>query len=174
VPLRTDLGCPYCSRPDIVLTRRFLSWPPSKHVLPRCNMSVVLDNYRRNATAAFPSPPNAAIQPLDSSARNSLICMALTYGLCGLRASFRERGGSEEWTGESGMRPGTANSGGWRSPQASAGTPNNTREPARSGKKKPQPRTVGVSLLVEVAGIEPASANPTLSVLHVFPVFYFS
>lgn len=45
------------------------------------------------------------------------------------------------------MWPGTAKSGGWRSPQASAGTPNNTRELARSGKKKPQPRTVGVSLL---------------------------
>ena len=42
----------------------------------------------------------------------------------------------------------TANSFGWRSPQASAGTPNNTREPARSDKKKPQPRTVGVLLLV--------------------------
>lgn len=52
------------------------------------------------------------------------------------------------------MWHGTANSGGWRSPQASAGTPNNTRELARSGKKKPQPRTVGVSLLVE-----PASTN---------------
>lgn len=33
--------------------------------------------------------------------------------------------------------------------------PRTTREPARSGKKKPQPRTVGVSLLVEAAGIEP-------------------
>ncbi len=46
------------------------------------------------------------------------------------------------------MWPETGNSGGWRSPQASAGTPKNTREPARSGKKKPQPRTVGVLLLV--------------------------
>ena len=110
--------------------------------------SVVINMYRRNATAAFPSPPDAAIQPLDSSARNSLICMALTYGLCGLRASFGERGRSEEWPGESGIWLGTANSGGWRSPQASAETPNNTQEPARSGKKKPQPRTVGVSLLV--------------------------
>jgi hypothetical protein len=45
------------------------------------------------------------------------------------------------------MWPGTANSGDRRSPQASAGTPNNTREPARSDKKKPQPRTVGVLLL---------------------------
>ena len=52
------------------------------------------------------------------------------------------------------MWPGTANSGGWRSPQASAGTPNNTREPARSDKKKPQPRTVGVLLLVEVGSIQ--------------------
>src|SRR5690606_31985056 len=33
---------------------------------------------------------------------------------------------------------------GRRSPQASAGIPANTRESARSGKKKPQPRTVGV------------------------------
>ena len=31
----------------------------------------------------------------------------------------------------------TANSFGWRSPQASAGTPKNTWEPARSGKKIP-------------------------------------
>lgn len=46
------------------------------------------------------------------------------------------------------MWSGTANSGGWRSPQASAGIPNNTRELERSGKKKPQPRTVGVLLLV--------------------------
>ena len=47
------------------------------------------------------------------------------------------------------MWPGTGNSGGWRSPQASEATPKNTREPARSGKKKPQPSTVGVLLLVE-------------------------
>lgn len=67
------------------------------------------------------------------------------------------------------MWPGTGNSGVCRSPQASAGTPNNTREPAQTGKKKPQPRTVGVSLLVEAAGIEPASANPPPSVLHAYP-----
>ena len=47
------------------------------------------------------------------------------------------------------MWPGTGNSGSCRSPQASAGTPNNTREPALSGEKKPQPRTVGVLLLVK-------------------------
>jgi hypothetical protein len=35
------------------------------------------------------------------------------------------------------MWPETANSGGWRSPQAFAGTRTSTREPARSGKKNP-------------------------------------
>ena len=47
------------------------------------------------------------------------------------------------------MWPGTANLGGWRSPQASAGTPNNTRELAQIDKKKPQLITVGASVLVE-------------------------
>jgi len=64
------------------------------------------------------------------------------------------------------MWPGTANSGGWRSPQASAGTPNNTRELAQIDKKKPQLITVGASVLVELAGVEPASEKPTSSVLH--------
>ena len=91
---------------------------------------------------------NAAIQPLDSFARNPLICNGCGRGLCGLRAYFGERGRSEEWPGESGMSPGTGNSGGWRSPQAFAGTRASTRELARSGKQKPQPRTVGVSILV--------------------------
>lgn len=59
------------------------------------------------------------------------------------------------------MWPGTANSGGCRSPQAFAGTRTNTREPVRSDKKKPQLRTVGVLILVAESGIEPASALPT-------------
>jgi len=67
------------------------------------------------------------------------------------------------------MWPGTANSGGWRSPQASAGTPNNTREPAQTDKKKPQLITVGASVLVEVAGIEPASASTPPQALHAYP-----
>ena len=53
-----------------------------------------------------------------------------------------------------------------RSPQAFAGIHANMREPARSGKKKPQPRVVGVSILVEAAGIEPASESPLQSDLH--------
>ena len=46
------------------------------------------------------------------------------------------------------MWPGTADLGGWRSPQASAGTPNNTRELAQIDKKKPQLIAVGASVLV--------------------------
>jgi len=69
------------------------------------------------------------------------------------------------------MWAGVVNSGGRRSPQACAGTPNNTREPARSGKKKPQPGTVEVLLLVEAAGIEPASASDQLSALHAYPSY---
>lgn len=38
-------------------------------------------------------------------------------------------------------------------------TPNNTRERAQTDKKKPQLITVGASVLVELAGIEPASAR---------------
>ena len=64
------------------------------------------------------------------------------------------------------MWPGTANSDGWRSPQAFAGTPNNARELAQTDKKKPQLITVGASVLVEVAGIEPASEGTPSPALH--------
>ena len=64
------------------------------------------------------------------------------------------------------MWPGTADLGGWRSPQASAGTPNNTRELAQIDKKKPQLITVGASVLVEVAGVEPASEGVQRLNLH--------
>src|SRR5690606_21628002 len=109
---------------------------------------------------------DAAIQPLDSSACNPLICMRGVRGLCGLRPCFQERGRSEKRPGERGMRPWTGPWAECRSPQASAGIPANTRESARSGKKKPQPRTVGVSLLVEVGGVEPPSEGTPSPVLH--------
>ena len=64
------------------------------------------------------------------------------------------------------MWPGTADLGGWRSPQASAGTPNNTRELAQIDKKKPQLITVGASVLVEAVGIEPTSASLVQPDLH--------
>jgi len=69
-------------------------------------------------------------------------------------ADFGPAPGSEEWLGESEMWLGSANSAGWRSPQAFAGTPNNTPEPAQTDKKKPQLITVGASVLVDPASIE--------------------
>jgi hypothetical protein len=62
---------------------------------------------------------------------------------------------------------GTANSGGRRSPQASAVTPNNAREPAQTGKKKPQLISVGAPVLVEAGGFEPPSVSPRPLDLHV-------
>ena len=62
---------------------------------------------------------------------------------------------------------GTASLSRGRSPQVFAGTTNNTREPARSGKKKPQLISVGALGLVEPAGIEPASESLLRPVLRV-------
>src|SRR5690606_25923399 len=73
--------------------------------------------------------------------------------------------------GERGRWPWTGPGAGRRSPQASARTPANTRESARSGKKKGQQRTVDLLVLVEAAGIEPASASPTFRALHAYSVF---
>lgn len=77
------------------------------------------------------------------------------------------------------MWPGAANSGGCRSPQESARVRRDWRERAKRGpherhrtshsggpederhgwceNKKPQPRTVGVSLLVVMGGLEPST-----------------
>jgi hypothetical protein len=49
----------------------------------------------------------------------------------------------------------------------SAGTPNNTREPAQTDKKNPQLITVGASVLVEPGGFEPPSVSPLPLDLHV-------
>ena len=43
-----------------------------------------------------------------------------------------------------------------------------------SGNKKPQLITVGVSYLVELAGLEPASRKLQPSVLHAYSVFYLT
>ncbi len=103
---------------------------------------------------------------IDSFARNRLIYNGTGNGLCGLRAYGGGRGWREEWPGESKMWLGKGHEADRRSPQASARTPAHAREFARADKKKPQPRTVEASLLVEAAGIEPASGNPLPLALH--------
>ena len=116
----------------------------------------------------------AVFRPLDAKSAEYLIglgqvpqlcmeinSMGLRCGLCGLRASSRERGRSEEWLGESGMWPGTGRDADRRSPQPSARTRDNTRLLVRSNEKKPQPRVVGALGLVAEHGTEPASAFRT-------------
>ncbi|AAU91268.1 hypothetical protein MCA2631 [Methylococcus capsulatus str. Bath] len=49
--------------------------------------------------------------------------------------------------------------------------PGNRANIGVAGEKKGQPRTVGLGVLVEAAGIEPASANPLPSVLHAYPLY---
>jgi hypothetical protein len=105
----------------------------------------------------FDPVANAAFKLIESSAANLLIYLRLIERLCGLRANFRERTWGEKRRGESGNRWKPSGLGFCRSPQVSAGVPANTRELAQAGNKKPQLRAVGVLLLVEVAGIEPAS-----------------
>ena len=68
---------------------------------------------------------------------------------------------------ESGMWPERTNSCDWRSPQAFAGTHNDTRKLAQLDKKKPQLMTVGAAVLVEAGGIEPPSVSPLPLALHV-------
>ena len=42
------------------------------------------------------------LKPIESSARNQLICIVVVYDLCGLRAKWGERSWREKWPGESG------------------------------------------------------------------------
>lgn len=86
---------------------------------------------------------NAVIQPLERSARNLLLLMGAADGLCGLRVSYWERGmARREWN--------VARNGQFEWLPKSAGPPT-TRGNRGSDKKKPQPRTVGVLILVEGA-----------------------
>ena len=104
----------------------------------------------------FPPPTDAENQPLDSSARKLWIFMASNRGLCGLRATLGELSRREKWPGES------------ENGQISV-TPRNIevhrfpQEPLQArGLTKKMPNCIHswASVLVETAGIEPASANP--------------
>jgi hypothetical protein len=70
---------------------------------------------------------NAAIQPLEPSARNPLISKGAGQAPCGLLAFRGERGRREEWHVESERWPRTGQMANRRSPQVSARTRANTR-----------------------------------------------
>jgi len=120
----------------------------------------------------FDPVANAAIKLIESCAANLLINLRIIGSLCGLRANCRERTWGEKWQGERGIRRKPSSWAVCRSPQVSAGVPANTREMAQAGNIKPQLRAVGVLLLVEPAGIEPASVSPLQKDLHAYPVYF--
>ena len=84
-----------------------------------------------------PGQTNDAIEPLESPARNWLICNGVSVSLCGLRALDGERGPRKECVEKMDRMADR------RSLQA--GIRANTRELSPTDEKKPQPRTVGVS-----------------------------
>ena len=121
-----------------------------------------VSTFQSGRAVAFPTDANN--QPLDSSARKSLISRGARLIPCGLRAIRGERARREEWPGESERWAGTGRMADRRSPQVSARIRANTREPSRSDEKKPQLRTVGALIVVEAGGIEPPSENTSTQV----------
>ena len=70
--------------------------------------------------------------------------------------------------------PGTGQMADRRSPQVACKNPRNHAGIVAVGRKKtPTENSWGFNL-VEAAGIEPASASPPPSVLHVYPVYCFN
>ena len=98
---------------------------------------------------------NDAIQPLEKSASNSLICNERNFGACGLqifdaRRGERRRGRRERNRALTGLSGQIAKS---------AGTRRNPRQHAGLRNKKGQPRAVDLQVLVEVCRNEQTSAS---------------
>jgi hypothetical protein len=112
-------------------------------------------------------PTNSELKPLDWSICKSLILLTPKWGACGLRPVPEREECREKWPEE--REPGTepARWCGGRGPQVSARTRKNTGQHARSPKKKPQLRRVGVLDMVELGGFEPPSTSLLRTVLHV-------
>jgi hypothetical protein len=122
------------------------------------------------STTACPSPASRYAMPqsnsYEQSARNLLIFKGRPNNPCGLRAVSPSPHRSEETPGASETWPSPRSVADQRSPQPSAPTRATTRAPARQDEKKPRPRVVGAGVVVEPAGIEPASASLLQTVLH--------
>ena len=104
----------------------------------------------------FPPPTYAENQPFDSSVRNTLIFMRFSRSVRGLRVLRGERGRREEWPGE---RENDRISGAVRNVEVRRNPLEHAQ--TRGSAKKKTNRMKGWSwVLVETAGIEPASANP--------------
>ena len=115
----------------------------------RCN-SPLSESWR------FPLAANAKNQTLDSSGVNLLIHRALFAALCGLRDIFGERIWREKWHGERKFRSISVQS-------RMVEVRRNPQEPSWGRgrtKKMTNCRRSWSLILVEVAGIEPASRTP--------------
>ena len=101
-------------------------------------------------------------KPLDSSARKSLIYIGVTGVPSGLRPALGGEGRRENTQTESKTRRLLAE-------MALSAVRKNPQEPAQTrGSRQKKANRLGLAfkVLVEPAGIEPASANPLHEVLH--------
>ena len=111
---------------------------------------------------SLPQPTKATKKPLDSSARNPLIYIGVTGVPSGLRPAPGGEGQRENVQTESKTCRLLAE-------MTLSAVRKNPQEPAQthgSSQKKANPEGLVFLLLVEPAGIEPASANPPQRVLH--------
>ena len=123
----------------------------SAHELQRLGMN----GKGQSQVGYFRRVGNDAIQPLEKSASNRLICNDQNFGTCGLQdfdagEGERRRGGRERnkvLNDQSGVEV------------KSASSRRNPRKHAGSRKEKVQPRVVDLYELVEEGGIEPESAT---------------
>jgi hypothetical protein len=123
----------------------------SAHELQRLGMN----GKGQSQVGYFPRVGNDAIQPLEKSASNRLICNDQNFGTCGLQdfdagEGERRRGGRERnkvLNDQSGVEV------------KSASSRRNPRKHAGSRKEKVQPRVVDLYELVEGTGIESESAS---------------
>ena len=112
---------------------------------------------------SLPQPTDATKKPIDSSARNSLIYIGVTGVPSGLRPATGGEGRRENTQTESKPRRLLAE-------MALSAVRKNPQEPAQtrgSRQKKANPEGLVFPLLVELAGIEPASTSHFRTVLHV-------
>ena len=117
-----------------------LSRPSAMHVHPCCNVSVAVDNYRRNVATVFPSSPNSVIQPLGVSAHNPLIVLIYITAFSDFEPVFRSEIGArnDEERVECGREQPIGATGEVRSLTQEPPTTRGGR--ARTGEKKTRPR----------------------------------
>ena len=112
---------------------------------------------------SLPQPTNSTKKPIDSSARKPLIYIGLTGVSSGLRSALGGEGRRENTQTESKTRRLLAE-------MVLSAVRNNPQQPAQTrGSRQKKANRLGLAfkVLVELAGIEPASISHFRTVLHV-------